>query len=107
MAKPSPKARSMAEMRSRGYHVEDTERRVPYAHITHDLLGFIDLLAFHHDGSIIAIQATSSANLAARVDKIRTHENLPIARRCGWLVFAHGWAKRADGHWHLREIDCS
>jgi hypothetical protein len=64
-------------------------------------------LAFE-DGQVLAVQTTSSDNVAARVRKIADAETLPIARAVGWTIVVHGWAKRGTPQrWTLRTVDVS
>lgn len=95
-------------LRDRGYLAEVVEKRLPRCFITKDLFGFIDILAVHPErlGDIVAVQTTSSSNVAARVDKIINHENVGAVRKGGIKILVHGWAKR-KGRWQLREIDIS
>lgn len=102
----SPTARTLELMRERGYYAEVVERWIPGARIRKDYAGFIDVLAIG-DHEIIGIQATSASNVAARIKKITDHENLIPVRRAGIRILVHGWGKRADGKWHLREVDVS
>ena len=59
------------------------------------------------DGHTVAIQCTSSSNVASRVTKIAEHQNTAAIRKAGWKIFVHGWRKNAAGKWTLREVDCS
>jgi len=100
----SPTARSLKLLRERGYHAEVVERWIPGANIRKDFAGFIDIIALKDD-HVLAVQATSGSNVAARVAKITEHEKLSIVRRVGWHISVHGWTKRANGRYQLREID--
>jgi len=105
----SPLARSMEHLREQGFVVDVTERRIPYSGITKDFLGCIDALGLHPDGRVVAVQATSGDNAAARVRKITEdcHAALCAMRACGWTVVVHAWRRNAANRWTLREIDVS
>jgi hypothetical protein len=90
----SPTARSLAEMRGRGFTAAVTEHWNPFAHIRQDLYGFIDILCFQPGQGTVAVQATSTSNIGSRIEKIKA---LPLAKK--WLetenaILVHGWAKR-------------
>lgn len=102
----SPTQRTLAELRKRGYPlVAVTERWNPHARIRQDLFGIVDVLAVGDD--ILAVQATSGSNVSKRVAKITESEALPALRKAGIRVLVHGWTKRANGRYELREIDLS
>ncbi len=106
--KTSPTQRSLAKLRADGWLCAVTERWNPYAKIRQDLFNFIDLLAIRNDKTL-AVQTTSGANLAARVEKIKS---TPAAAL--WLespnraIVVHGWVKQgARGErkvWKCREV---
>lgn len=102
----SPTARTLAELRKRGYMAAVVERWNPHAHIRQDLFGIVDVLGIK-EGETVAVQATSGSNVASRLTKIAEHESTPIIRRAGWKFFVHGWRKAANGRWTLREVDVS
>lgn len=102
----SPTARSLKHLRKLGYEAEVVEKWIPGANIRRDFLGFIDIIAIKDD-EVIGVQATSGDNVSKRVAKITVHEKLPIVRRVGWRVVVHGWSKRANGQYALREVDLS
>jgi hypothetical protein len=106
MTSPTPTARSLEHLRALHWTVGVVEQRVPHTNITRDLFGFIDLIAVRGDETL-AVQVTSSSNVAARIHKIAEHENLPAVRAAGWRIIVHGWRKNAAGRWTLREIDVS
>lgn len=107
--KTSPTQRSLAHLRERGYTVAVTERWNPFAKLRQDLFGFIDLLCFKAD-EVLAVQTTSNANVAARVEKIKGIQAAAL-----WLesphrrIVVHGWSKKgARGKrkcWQLREVE--
>lgn len=105
----TPTQRSLKELRQRGYLVAVVERWNQYARVRQDLFGFIDLLAIRGDETL-AVQTTSGANVAARVEKIKTTQAADV-----WLeslsrkIVVHGWRKvGAAGKrklWDLREVE--
>lgn len=102
----SPTARTLAELRKRGYMAAVTERWNPHAKIRQDLFGIVDVLAVR-EGETLAVQATSGSNVASRVQKIAEHESTPELRKAGWSIAVWGWRKNAKGRWQLREVDVS
>ncbi len=102
----SPTQRTLAEMRKRGFTCQVTEHWNPFAHIRQDLFGFIDVLCVGPDG-VVGVQATSGPNVSSRVDKIANHENVDAVRKGGIRILVHGWTKRKNGRYELREVDVS
>jgi len=102
----SPTARTLAEMRKRGYLVQVVEKWIPAVKRRQDLYGFIDVLAIR-EGEIVGVQATSGDNVASRVAKIAEHEHVGAVRKAGIRILVHGWRRNAAGRWVLREVDCS
>jgi hypothetical protein len=69
----NPEARTRKLFTEMGYVIDGANRYEMYSGRRHDYIGCVDLIAFN-DTEIIAIQATSSSNRAARrgsVSKIR------------------------------------
>jgi carbonic anhydrase len=102
----SPTQRTLDKLRSAGYIAEVVERWNPHARVRHDLFGFVDVLAVR-DGEVLAVQATSRSNVAARVIKVAEHPNVGAVRKAGIRIEVHGWAKMAGGRWDCRVVDCS
>lgn len=102
----SPTQRSLKHLRDQGYLADVVEKWIPRANIRKDLYGFIDILCLR-DTEILAVQATSASNVAARLKKIRDHENLGAVRKAGISIKIHGWGKNAKGRYVLREVDIS
>ncbi len=92
----SPTQRSLAHFRKIGWIVQVTERWNPFAHIRQDLFGFCDILCIR-PGEIMAVQATSSANVAARIAKIKGEPRAEAWIRAGGTIVVIGWAKRGKG----------
>lgn len=102
----SPTERTLQELRKRGYLAAVVERWNAFAKIRQDLFGFVDVIGLR-DGETLAVQTTSGSNVSDRVKKIADSDKIAVIRKAGWRVVVWGWAKRADGKWHLREVDCS
>jgi hypothetical protein len=103
----SPTARTLAEMRARGYELVDVvERWLPFALERKDLFGVGDVLATGTPGTAI-VQCTSGSNVSARVRKIAESAALPILQRAGIKVLVQGWRKNSKGRYVLREVDLS
>jgi hypothetical protein len=103
----SPTARTLAELRKRGYPlVQVVERWNAFARVRQDLFGIVDVLAVS-EGEIVGVQATSGSNVAARVKKITDSKALPILRAAGIRVLVHGWRRNSKGRYELREVDLS
>lgn len=88
----SPTTRTLKALREAGYLAEVVERWNPHAKIRQDLYGFIDILAVRDD-EVLGVQATSTPNLSARVDKIVNHKNLAPVLAANVRVQAWGWKK--------------
>lgn len=107
----TPTARSLKLLRDQGWMPGVVERR-DGAGISHDFLGLWDILALR-DGQVLAVQATSYANVNARLNKITADEHaaaLAECRKAGWGLEIHGWRKPAPPkrrRWDLRLVDVS
>ena len=104
-AKVSPMQRSLNKLREDGYRPAIVEYRVPFKPITKDLWGVVDILAINEQETL-AIQCTTSSNMAARVTKARESVDLvtwlqqtPMHRFEVW-----GWLKRAN-RWCVRRLE--
>ena len=102
----SPTARSLKHLRAAGWEADVVEKWIPGANIRKDLFGCIDILAIR-GRETLGVQATSGSNVASRVSKITDSPMLPKIREAGWGLQVHGWSKRANGRWALREVDIS
>lgn len=102
----TPTARTLAELRKRGYRCQVVEQTIPHTFIKRDLFGMFDVLAIRGPETL-AVQVTSGSNVAARLTKIAESEAIADVRAAGWALAIHGWRKAANGRWALREIDVS
>lgn len=105
----SPTSRSLQELKKRGYQAQIVEKWNSFAKIRIDLFGCIDIVAV--DGKtngVLGVQATSTANVNARIKK-----SVMIPALRAWLMSGNrfsvwGWAKRGPRGerklWELKEI---
>lgn len=105
----TPTARTMAHLRGLGYEVAVVERWNSYTRTRHDLYGFADLLAMR-GRELLAVQATSTGNVSARVKKILAEPRAKLWVEPGSqrFIVVVGWAKRgARGKrktWQVKEV---
>lgn len=103
----SPTARSLEELRKRGYICQVVEHRIPKSFVTVDFIGCIDIIAFR-DGEIVGVQATSDSggNHSARRHKILAEPRARKWLEAGGKLWLWSWAQRgAAGErklWTLR-----
>lgn len=88
----SPTQRSLQYCRKQGWVAGVTERWNSYVKIRQDLFGFIDIIML--DGGILAIQATTISNMAARRKKILAEHRARSWLDAGGGIEVWGWAKR-------------
>lgn len=88
----SPTQRSLAHLRSSGYHVEVVEHFVRFPPPGHrkDLWGWCDILAVK-PGEVLAVQVTSKGEISKRVRKIAESETVARVREAGIRIEVHGW----------------
>lgn len=101
----SPTSLTLRDLRADGYTAEVVERWNPHARVRHDLFGIVDVLAIR-GAETLAVQATSSSNVAARVRKIADAPTITAIREAGWRFEVWGWAKRGT-RWECRKVDVS
>ena len=98
----SPTSRTLEHYRRCGYHIDIAERWIQATRQRRDLFNFVDLVAFNDDETL-AIQATSTGNMNARVNKI-----LELRAAWDWIqaegrkIVVIGWkkyAKPVDRKW--------
>lgn len=91
----TPTQRSLAELRRRGYTAQVVERWNSFAKIRQDLFGFIDIVAIQEgQNGVLAVQATSTPNMSARLEKARGTPALRVWLASGNRFLVWGWAKR-------------
>ena len=104
----TPTQLSLKHLRTTWPLVEVVEHWNPVVRRRNDLFGFIDILAVGPDG-VLAVQATSRSNVAARIRKIEEHRNIGAVRDAGIRIEVHGWDQPGGPHtrWRLRDVDVS
>jgi hypothetical protein len=91
--KPAHKA--IQFLKYRGWLGDHTERR--RGPMSYDWMGFADVLCFREDSlQILAVQATSPSNVAARLEKIRNNPLAYLFLRAGHAVWIMGFDKSDD-----------
>ena len=111
----SPTQLSLALLRRSGYLAEVTEHyvNIPDADdpmrivdkFKRDLFHCVDILAIKK-GTTLAVQTTTSANVAARMNKIRCLMEFDWIKLAGWRLEVHGW-EMSGGRWGVRVVDMS
>jgi hypothetical protein len=102
----SPTQLTLKHLRKQGFPlVQVTERWNQFAKVRQDLFGIVDVLAVS-ETQIVAVQATSAANVSSRIHKIEDSAATPVLRKAGIRLLVHGWRK-VGSRWTLREVDCS
>jgi hypothetical protein len=91
----TPTQRTLARLRKDGALAGIVERWNQHARVRQDLFGFIDIVAIR-DGAIVAVQCTSTPNMASRCTKIADECTEPAREwlRAGGAIEVWGWAKR-------------
>jgi hypothetical protein len=89
----SPTSRTLEYLRDNGWDADVVERWIPRAFIRKDLFGIIDIVAMSGAG-ILGVQATSTANVTARVKKAMAEPRLKKWLSSGGVFHVIGWAKR-------------
>ncbi len=90
-----PVERSLRWYRKQGWFAFSVSRYVPQARRTIDFAGFADIIAYSPAlARIVACQATTTANQAARVTKILALESASAWWKAGGDIQVHGWARK-------------
>lgn len=105
MAKVSPTQRSLAYLRSQGYHCEVVEKWNAFTKQRKDLWNWCDILAIRK-GEVLAVQVTASA-VANRIKKIQESSTVALVRDAGIRIEVHGWRKSSTGRYVIRVEDIS
>lgn len=91
----TPTARTLALLRRSHYVAGVVERWIPRANVRKDLFGVIDIVAIRRgETGVLGIQATSMANVSARVAKAKTKGELRTWLACGNRFEVWGWRGR-------------
>lgn len=100
----SPSARSLKNLRERGFVAESVERWIPGANIRRDLYSFFDIVAVSPTEGIFGIQVSTSDHKKSRLDKAKGLPGLIAWKTASGRIFFHGWRK-LRGRWVLEEIE--
>jgi hypothetical protein len=101
----SPTARSLKYLRSLGYAVDIVERWIARAGVRRDLFHCIDLVAVKAcESGVLGIQATSIANISARVKKAVAIPELETWLKAGNRFQVFGWCKRRST-WEVKVVE--
>jgi len=93
----SPTQRSRKQLEGIGYHVEKVEYYNTFSHRTHDLWGFIDLLAIKK-GEVLAVQVTGGMNnKPSHIKKMNESELLSLVKSAGIKIELHTWRQLIVG----------
>lgn len=101
----TPTARSLQLLRRSGYVAAVTESWIPGANIRRDLFGFADVFAVsaHRDPPRLLIQATTAANMSARLKKAKGLVALRTCLAAGLSFEVWGWFRRGQT-WEVRRV---
>ena len=88
-----PSQRTIQKLKKEGWLVASVEKYNSFIHQRFDCFGFIDILALKGKETL-AIQATSTGNINARVEKILASSNYAIVKKAGWRVECWGFSKK-------------
>jgi hypothetical protein len=100
----SPTARTLVYLRKCGYVADVVERFIAAAGVRKDFLGCIDIVAVsRREPGVLAIQATTLANVSARLTKARSRPELKAWLKAGATFEVWGWALRA-GRWQVKRV---
>lgn len=92
----SPTQRSLTRLRQEGYLAAVVERFNPHARVRQDLFGFADVVAVRavDPPGVLAVQATTASNLAARRTKVAALATVRVWLAAGNRLELWAWAKR-------------
>lgn len=94
----SPTERTLKLLKDRGYTPWIAEHYNAFSKRRHDLYNFIDVVGLHpKETGVLAVQTTSGANLAARIQKAELLSNYWKWLASGNDVEFHGWRKLKSG----------
>jgi hypothetical protein len=84
-------------MRKAGWEAGVTEKWNSHARIRQDLFGWIDIIAIGGPFSeIVGIQATTGANMSARIQKLVALDTSALWEQCKGRIIVIGWRKTGD-----------
>ncbi len=101
----TPTARSLKLLRDTGHIAGVVERWLPRVNRRSDLFGFADLLAVHRvEPGVLLVQATTLANVSARIRKAKGKPELAVWLRAGQRFEVWGWYQR-NGRWNVKRVE--
>lgn len=108
----TPTQRSLALLRKVGWTVQVVERWNPHARVRQDLFGCIDIVCITEGfEGVLAVQTTTSKNVASRIAKISENPTAALWLRSGNSLSVHGWSRRGERGrrklWQCRIIEAS
>jgi hypothetical protein len=89
----SPTARTLQLLRREGYLAAVAEKWNPHSRTRSDLFGFADVLGIKAGAPVLAVQATSAGNHAARVRKTQALPQLRTWLEAGCAFEVWSWRK--------------
>lgn len=89
----SPTARSLQHLKALGDQAAIVEKTIPHTFIKQDLFG-ADLIGLKAGEKVLAIQATTGANHAARRVKLVASGFIPLWTQSGAALEIWSWAKQ-------------
>lgn len=111
----TPTSRTLDYCRKEEMPCGVVERFSPFSNTRHDLFGCIDLIALDSGPGVLGIQATSTPNVNARVEKAMKQPHLLLWLLRGNRFQVWGWkgyvVKNKDGstrkakQWRLRKVE--
>jgi hypothetical protein len=100
----TPTARTLTLLRREGFTAGVVERWLPYARMRSDLFGCMDVVAVRGgEPGVLGVQATTAANLAARLKKAKQQPELRAWLAAGNRFAVFAWHKRG-GRWQVRMV---
>ena len=97
----TPTARTLKLLRDKGWTCQTVESWIPRLNIRRDLFGVGDVLAMKICEPLLLVQATSAANVSARIGKAKKEPRLRTWLVCGHRFEVWGWGKR-NQRWERR-----
>jgi hypothetical protein len=98
----SPTALTLSKLRADGWTCQVVESWIPRINCRRDLFGVIDIVAVRRGQAPLAVQATSTANVSARIAKASREPRLRAWLGSGATFEVWGWGRR-DGKWECRK----
>ena len=83
-------------LRREGYEAAVVEKWLPHLRRRLDLFGVIDILAVRARGPVLAVQATTGSNGAARLKKAVAEPRLAVWLAAGQRFEVWAWSKRGS-----------